>query len=413
VTTREDQPMNSVPLRTRLLALLAGAVLAALGLGALAASAGAQARERTTMVFRHDQASLDSLAALADSLVLGAEDSERGMVTLRGESGDVVRFGDDVLVPKGQRVRGNVVAIGGSIRVEGIIDGDAVSVGGTVRVMPGGDVRGEAVTVAAGRGGKWIGRIPGVVVPPVPPVPEWEEVAGDREERRHDKRSDFWGALVSLVVFALLAWLASLLYTERTRRAMDYLRERPGPSFLLGLGALVGIVPSLVGVAIVAAILCITLIGIPVAVLLLLAYLFGVVLLAIWGYFVAVAVGGSWALTRLRPQDGSPTLLRAMLAGAVLIEGALVVGAFFHMAGAGPFGTLIQVLAWIASALAMFFGIGAVLGSRAGQPPAPVAPFSPVDVPPAPIDPYAPPTGPPPAPPASPPLPPPAPYGNP
>ena len=414
-----DRKIHGPSLRTRLLALFAGGVLAALGLAALAAAAGAQTRER--LIFREGAGGLDS-AALAESVIAHIEDDDvRRLVTLRGESGDVVRFGDDVLVPKGQRIRGNVIAIGGSIRVEGIVDGDAVSVGGTVRVMPGGDVRGEAVTVAAGKGDRWIGRIPGVVVPArpnVPDAPEW-----DVDEREHsrdkDRAGEFWGALVMLLLSAGYAWLVSKLYVDRTERAMNYLRTRPGPSFLLGLAAVVGIVPSIVGVAIVAAILCITIIGIPVAVLLLIAYLFGICLLVMWGYYVGGAVAGTYALGRVRPQDGMPTLLRALLAGTVLVWGLFLISRFFHLIGAGPVGTLISVLTWIGLSLLLFFGIGSIIGSRAGQPPALATPT----VPPAPSGPFTPPVGAPggpppytpvaPPPPLNPAAPPPSPYTSP
>jgi hypothetical protein len=60
---------------------------------------------------------------------------------------DIVRFGKDIFIRSGKKVRGDVVAIGGSVYVEGRVYGDVVAVGGSVILDDGSSVRGDAVSV--------------------------------------------------------------------------------------------------------------------------------------------------------------------------------------------------------------------------------------------------------------------------
>jgi len=72
---------------------------------------------------------------------------------------DRVRFGGNVSVEEGEMVNGNVVAIGGSVKVNGEVDGDAVSIGGGVELGPHAIVTGDAVVI-----GGTLKRDPGAVI---------------------------------------------------------------------------------------------------------------------------------------------------------------------------------------------------------------------------------------------------------
>lgn len=61
---------------------------------------------------------------------------------------DIVRFFGDVHVAENEEIDGDVVAIGGSIKLKGRIDGDAVAVFGSVLMAPFSAVEGDAVSVA-------------------------------------------------------------------------------------------------------------------------------------------------------------------------------------------------------------------------------------------------------------------------
>src|SRR5262249_38609471 len=125
--------------------------------------------------------------------------------------------------------------------------------------------------------------------------------------------------IFSILLAAAFAWAANALAPDRTERGVAFVRARPGASFVWGLGTLIGIVPSAVAVALFSAILCITLIGIPVAILLLAAYAVALVLLVVWGSLVGAAIVGRWAWHRFRPLEPEPALLKAMLVGILAL----------------------------------------------------------------------------------------------
>ncbi len=62
-------------------------------------------------------------------------------------TGGIVKFGEDIRVAAGEEIAGPVVAIGGSIRVDGTIDGPAVAIGGGVELGPNAVVHGPAVSL--------------------------------------------------------------------------------------------------------------------------------------------------------------------------------------------------------------------------------------------------------------------------
>jgi len=53
--------------------------------------------------------------------------------TPEDHSNDLVRFGQDIVIPAGKVIEGNVVTLGGSITVYGRVKGDCTAVGGSVR----------------------------------------------------------------------------------------------------------------------------------------------------------------------------------------------------------------------------------------------------------------------------------------
>ena len=60
---------------------------------------------------------------------------------------DIVRVGENITIEAGQTVRGDVVAVGGTVTVLGHVRGDAVAIGGDVDLTGGGTVDGDAVSV--------------------------------------------------------------------------------------------------------------------------------------------------------------------------------------------------------------------------------------------------------------------------
>src|SRR4029079_9829281 len=61
---------------------------------------------------------------------------ERPQRSRRKGKGDIVRFGGGVTVSTGDVVSGDVVAIGGSVDIDGEVQGDTVAIGGPLKLGP-------------------------------------------------------------------------------------------------------------------------------------------------------------------------------------------------------------------------------------------------------------------------------------
>ena len=243
------------------------------------------------------------------------------------ESGDVVRFGSDIAIREGQTVVGDVVAMGGDVTVDGHVEGDVVAMGGDVSLGPTGRVDGQVVTL----GGQLHER-PG------------SHVGGQRVSAGGLPRGWFPGpffgihgivhsglkaalTIAKMLMLLLVAWGFTQLAPQRTQNAFEVFKNEPVKCLGFGLLAWALIIPSVVALALVVAILCITIIGIPLAIAVLLGYALAVVLLVVWGYVVGAAVLGE----RLARQLGRtvPSLALMAVWGIVALTVIKVVGHLF------------------------------------------------------------------------------------
>lgn len=279
-------------------------------------------------------------------------DKEAGVespgMTLNVDQSGVVRMFSDAEVPAGERVEGDVVAIFGDVMIEGEVSGNAVAVFGSVRLSPGARVNGDAVAVGGlldqPAGANVGGESVSIGFLPISwGVPALGVVLG----------AVFVGWLASL----FLGWILILLFPTRMLRIAATASQRTGGSLVLGL--LSG--PLLI-IAIV--LLLVTVIGIPLAFVLPVAYL-----LAVWAGQLALTYALGCRLMRRRLGEGS--LLAPLLAGTVFVAAFFVLGTmlghsqgilrtvalFFHVLGC----LLIMGLSVI--------GIGAFLLSRMGARP--------------------------------------------
>ncbi|UCE18346.1 MAG: BamA/TamA family outer membrane protein [Gemmatimonadota bacterium] len=96
---------------------------------------------------------LPLLFALACMCLHSSATSQTGYQDTLGErqyryhARDIVRFLGDVHIAEDEEIDGDVVTIGGSIKVRGRIDGDAVAVFGSIVMAPFSTVEGDAVSV--------------------------------------------------------------------------------------------------------------------------------------------------------------------------------------------------------------------------------------------------------------------------
>jgi cytoskeletal protein CcmA (bactofilin family) len=272
-----------------------------------------------------------------------------GIVVDTDESG-LVRMFSDAEVPKGERVEGDVVAIFGSVLVEGEVSGNVVAVIGSVTLRPGAVVDGDAVAI-----GGVLDQARGATV------------SGESVSLGFISHSPHWGAptlgvLLGLVVVGWLialfmGWILALLFPTRMLRIAATASRRTGASLLLGLLSK----PLLI---ILIVLLLVTVIGIPIAVLLPVGYI-----LAAWAGQLAVIYVLGCRLLRRGLGEGS--LMVPIVAGTLFVAMFFALGTLL----AGPAGALRTVALFFVLLGALLvigvsvIGIGAFLLSRAGSRP--------------------------------------------
>ena len=276
----------------------------------------------------------------------------------RTSSGDVVRFGSDITVRAGQTIDGDVVSFRGDIEVMGHVtgnvsaigggdvtlgpaarvDGDVVCIGGTLNEEPGSSVGGQRVTGPSTPGrGHFFPRI---------------DVAGTGYKITMD--------VAWLLVLLLIAWLFAILAPARTQRAMEQISSEPGASFIVGVLLWLLIVPSAIALGLVMAVLVITVIGIPLAVGVALAYCVFFALAAVWGMIVGYGVLGQRLYARFKP--GTPTLLQSLIWGSVALSALSIASHLFRAVPVFGFvGGLLTFVYFVMLSALITLGAGAIV----------------------------------------------------
>ena len=210
---------------------------------------------------------------------------------------DMVRTGD-ITIAAGERVLGDVVALQGDIDIYGEVYGDVVALLGKITLHPGSNVHGDVICLTGAvdlRPGATIsgdqvslgGIGKAVSLPRVPDI----------------RAFNFGRTAFNIVARVLLAVLIGLLFPMALTRIADQTQSHLGST--LGVGALTWLAALPL-----AAIMALTIIGIPLSLL---------VLLALW----AASYFGFAAISRLagsRILIGSADSLGALTLGALLLS---------------------------------------------------------------------------------------------
>jgi hypothetical protein len=307
----------------------------------------ARSQERVGDVIRVGRHGISVVSSEGESVVVGGEGRVHGpgLVVEAGDAG-LVRVFADAHVPAGETIQGDVVAVFGSLDLEGTVLGDAVAVFGSVRLHPGAKVEGDAVAIGG-----------------VLDHPPGAQVSGQSVALGFSLPG--WGVptLTTLLTGVLLGWLATLfvgwmlalLFPERMLRIGGTASRHTAGSFFLGLLSAPLFVIALV-------ILGITLVGIPFAILLFFLYPF-----AIWVGQIAASYVLGCKLLRRRPGEGG--LVGPILAGTSLVALLFVAGAALAIPE-GPartlslFFTLLGMLLLVGLSI---IGTGALILSRVGS----------------------------------------------
>jgi len=288
-------------------------------------------------------------------------------------SGSIMRIGSDIVVGKDEVIEGDLSSVSGDITIEGHVEGDVVAMKGDVMLKSTARVDGDVVCL-----GGTLSEEPGAEVGgqkvTAPVHGFWRDRMRHETHTSHDEEH-IASSIVWLLVMLFFGWVFCHFLEARTLRALDTVRREPGLS--LGIGSLVWalIIPSVIALALVVALLCITIIGIPLALAALVGYVLFLAVLCVWGFIVGAAfLGGGLSKTRTpvasvatNPESPAspPTLMRSMLIGVSALIGAGIFGHLLRALGdVGPLrglGMLIIVLHFLVSIVGMTVGAGALL----------------------------------------------------
>jgi len=271
-----------------------------------------------------------------------------GWIDVDDHGDALVRIFGDIHVPRGKRVTDDVVAVFGSVDVEGEVDGDVVAVLGSVKVRDGAEVQGEVVSVGglvdqsdgATIQGQTVsvGFLPSAWGVPALPITLGAIAAG-------------WVA----AVFA--GWIFALAFPGRLVRVATTASRRTGASLLLGIASVPGFVALVM-------LMFVTVVGIPLAFLLPFAY----IILTYAGFLAGAYVLGSKLVGR---PLGGRGLVWPIVAGSLLVAVFFIAGALLFVAPGmtRPIALFSVLLGCLLMAGLTAIGTGAFLLSKFGTFP--------------------------------------------
>lgn len=251
---------------------------------------------------------------------------------------------------------GPVVAVGGNLDIYGTVNGDAAAIRGNVIVHRGGRVTGDATAVLGSvrnDGGSIGGAVREYARRDMKVVTARHYVA------QHSPWRPIRLAISWLLVVMVIGFFVISAAGDKVEIVVNTIRSGVGKSVWAGLLGHLAILPGAVGVVV---LLGVTIIGILLIPLGLVAYMFLVSGIAMFG-FIAVALLTGAAITGGKSRDDTPrgAMLRAFLTGAAAYLGLWIVAAAF--AWMPLVGALLRSLAAGATFIAVTAGFGAVLRS--------------------------------------------------
>jgi len=322
---------------------------------------------------------------------------------LEGLDSDLrVHVDEDVLIPAGTVEEGTLVVIGGTLRVEGRVEGDVVIVGGALDLRDDGRITGEA-RIADGRVVGNRGEIGGGIVDL---LEEDRDVENDiraqlRDEIREEVRSDLrhemrlmtredrsddsfsimspirpivrgvGGVFEKLIAVFLLGLLGAgfLAFAgENMSTISETARQAPARAAMVGFAGSFLLIPVWILGAVA---LCVSIIGIPVAIAWLPLFPLAAVLAALLGYVAVAQNAGEWLADSNFPWTGwirKSNPLFTLFGGLLGLSFAFIASnALSIVPFTGALTGLLAFVGGIITLVAMQIGFGAVLLTRAGR----------------------------------------------
>jgi len=256
--------------------------------------------------------------------------------TVSADSSNIVKIGSDVTIEEGTKVR-NVLAIGGQITVDGVVDNHIVAIGGSVvltgKAVVGGSVFCIGGIIVKGRGAEVHGNLTEINADDIS-----ASIANALNEEWEGWSWIF--AIISISIFLgvlLLTILTVFLIPKPIRLISSAIKQKPFKVTVWGLAGLVLIVPL-------AVLLAVSVVGIV-----LIPLEMTIVLCAVLIGFIAVSqLVGRRLFTVLKRKDQS--MMRETIWGLIIL----------WLIGWIPY------VGWIVKMCAIVLGLGGVLLTRFG-----------------------------------------------
>ncbi len=284
-----------------------------------------------------------------------SDQSESREIQRQISHGNVVKVWDDLVIDEDEDVRGNVIVVLGDTRIEGRIEGDVTVIMGDLELTPGSEIQGNVVMI--------LGRV----------MEDGESVHGnltivDPLGAGHGfslASISENGGLVFLIIqglFILVVGIVllgmAILPESRVLSVRAAILTEPASS--LGVGFVVAMLGHLV-VLLLMAMLVLTVIGIPLALLFALAM--GIIWVVGTGAVALVLGEKITALLGIKAPNGWISVLTGMVALHLVSFLGAGLGALPGLSG---LGSVLILLGIIIKTIAYLFGLGALLTSRLG-----------------------------------------------
>jgi hypothetical protein len=270
----------------------------------------------------------------------------------RISNGNLVRVGQSVVVDADEDVRGNVVVVFGDCEVFGRVEGNVVTVGGGLHLRDDAEVTGKVVAI-----GGLLTADAGTETGDTVALDWLDGGAGAGFGRLLDHRVLAFVLTQAMFLMTLLAALVAVAASPSGRLAAVLARLRAEPARVFGVGAILTLTAPL-ALVVLTALLIITVIGVPVALLLALA-VFAVVVLALsaTGVVVGEKLGAA----------GRPAPLAVALGLAVLHLASFLASLLNLLGAPQAMVVVLLVIGLLIKTAALALGLGALVLTRLGS----------------------------------------------
>ena len=264
----------------------------------------------------------------------------------------------DATVATNDTVRGNIVALNGTLRISGTVTGSAIALNGAVVIDPTGHVLGDVIAAEDGAVIAPSGRVDGELrtidaLHPTAGVAVAAPVTDTLTSLRHT--AAWFGILILLGLGVLIR------SGDAMQRVTTALHSGFGTNVVVGVLAQMALLPLLVLTCVLLALTVIGILLIPFAIV---AYVIVVLGLLVLGGLGAVQMAGAGIAPRRTTLSERGVRLQTLVAGMLLLSVPWLIAAALTpipLLSAG-IGTLAMGITWIA----VTAGLGATLRTRGG-----------------------------------------------